>query len=186
MPTKANTTSAVRRPPDSSPSPSSDRASTPAGWLRPRPTRRPTVRLWRQGCRTPGQCDLLDRVARQPRSTRRHPQRPMFQPFVWHPGPQQEPLLRGQARPGEQRNGHGPGPKPTGPRFDTGDHSHLAQKHAYLINGVIAHLIPLLTDRGLSNSNAALAASMLGLLTLIGRLLTGALLDRFQGSYVGG
>jgi MFS family permease len=53
------------------------------------------------------------------------------------------------------------------------------------VNGVIAHLIPLLTDRGLSNSTAALAASMLGILTLTGRLLTGALLDRFQGSYVG-
>ena len=53
------------------------------------------------------------------------------------------------------------------------------------VNGVIAHLIPLLTDRGLSNSTAALAASMLGLLTLTGRLLTGALLDRFQGAYVG-
>ena len=54
------------------------------------------------------------------------------------------------------------------------------------VNGVVAHLIPLLTDRGLSNSTAALAASMLGVLTLTGRLLTGALLDRFQGSYVGG
>jgi len=54
------------------------------------------------------------------------------------------------------------------------------------VNGVIAHLIPLLTDRALSNSTAALAASMLGVLTLTGRLLTGALLDRFQGSWVGG
>jgi MFS family permease len=54
------------------------------------------------------------------------------------------------------------------------------------VNGVIAHLIPLLTDRGLSNSTAALAASMLGVLTLTGRLLTGLLLDRFPGSYVGG
>jgi MFS family permease len=54
------------------------------------------------------------------------------------------------------------------------------------INGVIAHLIPLLTDHGLSDSTAALAASMLGVLTLTGRLLTGALLDRFQGSSVAG
>jgi MFS family permease len=52
------------------------------------------------------------------------------------------------------------------------------------VNGVLAHLIPLLTDRGLSASTAAFAASMLGVLTLIGRLLTGALLDRFSGSYV--
>jgi MFS family permease len=54
------------------------------------------------------------------------------------------------------------------------------------INGVIAHLIPMLTDRGLHASAAAFAASMLGALTLIGRLLTGALLDRFHGSYIGG
>lgn len=54
------------------------------------------------------------------------------------------------------------------------------------VNGVIAHLIPLLSDRGLSASTAAFAASMLGVLTLFGRLLTGALLDRFRGSYVGG
>ena len=54
------------------------------------------------------------------------------------------------------------------------------------INGVNAHLIPLLTDRGLSTSSAAFAASMLGVLTLISRLVTGALLDRFRGSYVGG
>lgn len=54
------------------------------------------------------------------------------------------------------------------------------------INGVVAHLIPLLSDRGLSVSAAAFAASMLGVLTLFGRLLTGILLDRFPGSYVGG
>jgi MFS family permease len=54
------------------------------------------------------------------------------------------------------------------------------------INGVIAHLIPLLSDRGLRVSTAGLAASMLGVLTLFGRLFTGALLDRFSGSYVGG
>lgn len=54
------------------------------------------------------------------------------------------------------------------------------------VNGVIAHLIPLVSDRGLSAETAGFAASMLGLLTLFGRLLTGALLDRFRGSYVGG
>lgn len=54
------------------------------------------------------------------------------------------------------------------------------------VNGIIAHLIPLLSDRGLSASAAGFAASMLGVLTLFGRLLTGALLDRFRGSYVGG
>jgi predicted MFS family arabinose efflux permease len=54
------------------------------------------------------------------------------------------------------------------------------------VNGSVAHLIPVLTDRGISNDTAALAASMLGVLTLCGRLLTGALLDRFAGSRVTG
>ncbi len=52
------------------------------------------------------------------------------------------------------------------------------------INGVLAHVIPMLQDRGLSASAAAFAASTLGVLTLMGRLLTGALLDRFHGAYV--
>jgi MFS family permease len=54
------------------------------------------------------------------------------------------------------------------------------------VNGSIAHLIPMLTDRGFSNQRAALAASILGVLTLCGRLLTGLLLDRFRGSRVAG
>jgi MFS family permease len=54
------------------------------------------------------------------------------------------------------------------------------------INGSVAHLIPILTDRGISSNTAALAASTLGVLTLCGRLLTGLLLDRFFGSRVAG
>jgi MFS family permease len=54
------------------------------------------------------------------------------------------------------------------------------------VNGSIAHLIPILTDRGFSSGTAALAASTLGVLTLCGRLLTGVLLDRFFGSRVAG
>ena len=54
------------------------------------------------------------------------------------------------------------------------------------INGVIAHLIPLLNDRGLSASTAAFAASIMGVLTIAGRVLAGALLDRFPGSRIGG
>ncbi len=53
------------------------------------------------------------------------------------------------------------------------------------VNGVITHLSPLLTDRGLSASTAALATSVLGLSSFCGRLLTGLLLDRFTGSSVG-
>jgi MFS family permease len=54
------------------------------------------------------------------------------------------------------------------------------------VNGSVAHMIPILTDRGISSETAALAVSLLGVLTLCGRLLTGVLLDRFFGSRVAG
>jgi MFS family permease len=53
------------------------------------------------------------------------------------------------------------------------------------VNGAIAHLSPLLTDRGVTASTAALVASTLGLASFCGRLLTGLLLDRFPGPRVG-
>jgi MFS family permease len=53
------------------------------------------------------------------------------------------------------------------------------------MNGAITHLSPLLTDRGVPAASAALAASMLGLASFFGRLLTGFLLDRFSGPRVG-
>ena len=46
------------------------------------------------------------------------------------------------------------------------------------VNGCVAHLIPMLTARSIPAQTAALAASLLGVFTLGGRLLTGALLDR--------
>jgi MFS family permease len=46
-------------------------------------------------------------------------------------------------------------------------------------NGAIAHLAPLLTDRGVPPSSAAMAVSVLGGATLLGRLVTGWLLDRY-------
>ncbi len=46
-------------------------------------------------------------------------------------------------------------------------------------NGAIAHLSALLTDRGISATDAALAVSAMGGASLVGRLLTGWLLDRF-------
>jgi MFS family permease len=54
------------------------------------------------------------------------------------------------------------------------------------VNGSVAHLIPILTDRGITSETAALVASALGVLTLCGRLLTGVLLDRYSGSRVTG
>ena len=53
------------------------------------------------------------------------------------------------------------------------------------VNGAIAHLSPLLTDRGVAARNAALAASLLGFASFCGRLITGFLLDRFFGPRVG-
>jgi cyanate permease len=52
------------------------------------------------------------------------------------------------------------------------------------VNGAITHLSALLTDRGISSGEAALALSVLGAASLSGRLLTGFLLDRFFGPRV--
>ena len=51
-------------------------------------------------------------------------------------------------------------------------------------NGAITHMAALLSDRGVPGSTAALAVSVLGAATLVGRLLTGWLLDRFFAPYV--
>jgi MFS family permease len=52
------------------------------------------------------------------------------------------------------------------------------------MNGAITQLSPLLTDRGITASQAALCAAMLGGASLIGRIVTGWLLDRLFGPYV--
>jgi MFS family permease len=52
-------------------------------------------------------------------------------------------------------------------------------------NGAITHLSALLTDRGISPANAALAVSAMGAAILAGRLSTGWLLDRFFAPRVG-
>src|SRR5580700_7078686 len=139
MPKKADRTSGVRPHPETPPNPAWVRASRPAGWPPPRPTLRPTGRLWRQGCRTPGRCALSDRVARQPRSTRRHPQLPEFPPFVWHSDPRREPLWRGQGPSGAQRNGLAPDPTPTGRRYGSCGHSLPVQIHAYISCSIISY-----------------------------------------------
>ena len=55
---------------------------------------------------------------------------------------------------------------------------------AFRINGAVIHLSPLLSDRGVSARSAAYAVSILGGASLLGRLLTGHLLDRFFGPWV--
>jgi MFS family permease len=51
-------------------------------------------------------------------------------------------------------------------------------------NGSIAHLSALLTDRGVSSNGGALALSAMGAASLLGRLVTGWLLDRFFAARV--
>lgn len=52
------------------------------------------------------------------------------------------------------------------------------------VHACVIHLVPMLTDRGITVAVAALASSLLGIALLIGRVLTGYLLDRFFGPYV--
>jgi len=52
------------------------------------------------------------------------------------------------------------------------------------MNGAITHLSALLTDRGISARDAALCAALLGGISVLGRISTGCVLDRFFGAYV--
>jgi MFS family permease len=52
------------------------------------------------------------------------------------------------------------------------------------VHGCLIHLVPLLTDHGVSHQNAALATSLLGAALLFGRVGAGYLLDRFFASAV--
>jgi MFS family permease len=52
------------------------------------------------------------------------------------------------------------------------------------MNGAVTHLSALLTDRGVSAGNAALCAAFLGGASVLGRIVTGWLLDRFFAPYV--
>jgi predicted MFS family arabinose efflux permease len=55
---------------------------------------------------------------------------------------------------------------------------------AVAINGTVAHIIPLLTDRGVPAGTATAIFGLFGLSTLAGRLLVGWLLDRIFAAYV--
>jgi MFS family permease len=52
------------------------------------------------------------------------------------------------------------------------------------LNGCLIHMSPLLTDRGVSPQSATFAVSLLGGATLLGRVATGYLLDRFFATNV--
>jgi predicted MFS family arabinose efflux permease len=55
---------------------------------------------------------------------------------------------------------------------------------AIAINGTVAHVVPLLTDHGLSPAAAAATLGVFGLATMSGRLLAGYLVDRIFAPYV--
>ena len=55
---------------------------------------------------------------------------------------------------------------------------------AIAINGTVAHVIPLLTDRGFSRDAATAIFGLFGLATLAGRLLAGYMVDRIFAPYV--
>jgi MFS family permease len=52
------------------------------------------------------------------------------------------------------------------------------------VHACVIHLVPMLTDHGISVERAAFASSLLGVALLIGRVFSGLFLDRFFGPYV--
>ncbi len=56
---------------------------------------------------------------------------------------------------------------------------------AFTTIGVVVHFVPILTDSGAQPLAAAGIASLIGIFSIIGRLGTGLLLDRFPGHHVG-
>jgi cyanate permease len=52
------------------------------------------------------------------------------------------------------------------------------------INGIVGHLVPLLTDRGLELRQATATLSVVGLSTIAGRLVSGYLLDKYFAPFV--
>jgi MFS family permease len=56
--------------------------------------------------------------------------------------------------------------------------------YAISVNGAIAHLSALLTDRGVTTQGAAYCVAVIGATGLVGRVLTGIFLDRFFGPRV--
>lgn len=55
----------------------------------------------------------------------------------------------------------------------------------FTIIALVVHFVPILKDRGADPMAAAGVASLVGLFSIAGRLLTGLLLDRFRAAFVG-
>ena len=56
---------------------------------------------------------------------------------------------------------------------------------AFTAIGVVVHFVPILTDSGATPLSAAGIAALIGIFSIIGRLGTGVLLDKFPGHLVG-
>lgn len=52
--------------------------------------------------------------------------------------------------------------------------------------GLTIHQIPILTEAGVSRTDAALLASLAGIAGIAGKLITGVLLDRYNANWIGG
>jgi predicted MFS family arabinose efflux permease len=55
-----------------------------------------------------------------------------------------------------------------------------------LTQGLNAHLIPILTDAGVSRTQAALLSSLSGIAAIAGKVISGVLLDRYRPNWIGG
>ncbi|WP_174273948.1 MFS transporter [Sphingomonas bacterium] len=51
---------------------------------------------------------------------------------------------------------------------------------------VLLHFVPMMVDHGIGRTTAAGVAGLIGVFSIVGRLITGMLLDRFSGRRVGG
>jgi MFS family permease len=56
---------------------------------------------------------------------------------------------------------------------------------AFTVIGVVVHFVPILTDSGATPATAAALGSLIGIFSIVGRLGTGILLDKFAGHKVG-
>ncbi len=56
---------------------------------------------------------------------------------------------------------------------------------AFVIIGTVMHLVPMLKGFGAGAMQAAGTASLVGIFSIIGRLITGALLDRYRSNIIG-
>jgi MFS family permease len=56
---------------------------------------------------------------------------------------------------------------------------------SFTLLGIVVHFVPILTDSGATRMQAAATASLIGVFSIVGRLGTGFLLDRFPANLVG-